>query len=155
MILADESGVSAEIADRLDRVGAADYVIARRGKGFAAETPRRYSIDPQDPEHYARLLDAAFEDGPPERIVQLFSLDAPAPESAETAARAALLCCTATLRLVTALAERSWTPTPRLFLVTRGSQAAGSSAQVANPQQALAWASAERSRKNIPSCARR
>ncbi|MGI5208567.1 SDR family NAD(P)-dependent oxidoreductase [Spirillospora sp. CA-108201] len=54
-------------------------------------------------------------------------------------AEAALLCCTTTLHLVKALADRSQEPAPRLFLVTRGSQAAGPGARVANPQQALGW----------------
>ncbi|HEV2344044.1 MAG TPA: SDR family NAD(P)-dependent oxidoreductase, partial [Actinocrinis sp.] len=153
LILADESGVGAQIGDRL-AAQSAGYVLARCGfggegfEGFAAEGPGRYRIDPQNPDHYARLFDEAFEDGPPQRVIHLFGLDAPALGSAgsesesglaQAADRAALLCCTSTLRLVAALADRSWRPSPRLFLVTRGSQAADGSAHVAHPEQALLW----------------
>ncbi|MEU4824522.1 SDR family NAD(P)-dependent oxidoreductase [Actinomadura sp. NPDC023710] len=136
LILADGSGVGADLARRL---GPVPHVLVRRGTAFGSDGSGGFRIDPRNPAHFARLLDEAFGDGPPERVVQLFGLDAPAIDSAESMAEAALLCCTTTLHLVRALADRSWDPAPRLFLVTRGSQAAGAGARVANPQQALGW----------------
>ncbi|MBD9735919.1 SDR family NAD(P)-dependent oxidoreductase, partial [Streptomyces sp. H28] len=68
---------------------------------------------------------------------QLSALDAPAVTDDRTAGEAARLCCLTTLHLVRALAGRG--PAPRLFVVVRGSQAAGDSTRVAHPQQALAW----------------
>ncbi|MFG2005193.1 SDR family NAD(P)-dependent oxidoreductase [Spirillospora sp. NPDC048911] len=135
LVLADESGVGADLAERLGDVG--PHVIVRRGDAFEAEAPARYRIDPADAAQFARLLDEAFPGGRPERVVQLFGLDAPPITSAETMAEAALLCCTSTLHLVTALRERSWSP--RLFLVGRGGQAAGGSGAVTHPQTALGW----------------
>ncbi|GAA1566126.1 hypothetical protein GCM10009678_56260 [Actinomadura kijaniata] len=134
LVLADESGVGADLAGRL---GAGPHVIVRRGDAFEAEAPGRYRIDPADAAQFARLLDEAFPGGRPERVVQLLGLDAPPITSAETMAEAALLCCTSTLHLVTALRERSWSP--RLFLVGRGGQAAGGSGEVTHPQTALGW----------------
>ncbi|MCZ1004537.1 hypothetical protein O1M63_52160 [Streptomyces mirabilis] len=81
-------------------------MIARRGESFGVEGPGRYVLDPTDPRHLARLLDEAFPDGPPERVVQLSALDAPAITDAGTAEEAARLCCLSTLHLVRALADR-------------------------------------------------
>ncbi|MFD8383026.1 SDR family NAD(P)-dependent oxidoreductase [Streptomyces sp. NPDC059679] len=140
LILSDESGVGAALSDLL---GPAAHVVARRGDTFAAEAPGRYRLDPLNPEHLARLLEEAFPEGPPERVVQLSALDAPAidsaTDSAEAASRVARLCCLTTLHLVRALTERPRGRAPRLFLVVRGAQAAGDSAEVTHPQQALAW----------------
>ncbi|MCX4459084.1 SDR family NAD(P)-dependent oxidoreductase [Streptomyces sp. NBC_01728] len=137
LILADDTGVAAELRERLG--SAEPSVIARRGESFAAEGPGRYVLDPADPRHLARLLDEAFPDGPPERVVQLSALDAPAITDADAAEEAARLCCLSTLHLVRALADRPRGRAPRLFVVARGSQAAGDSARVTHPQQALAW----------------
>ncbi|MFG2132879.1 SDR family NAD(P)-dependent oxidoreductase [Streptomyces sp. NPDC048751] len=137
LILADESGVAAELTERLGT--SVPHVIARRGEEFAAEEPGRYVLDPTDPAHLARLLDEAFAGGTPERVVQLTALDAPAVSDDRTAEEAARLCCLSTLHLVRTLADRPQGRAPRLFVVARGSQAAGDSIQVAHPQQALAW----------------
>lgn len=76
LVLADGTGVGAALAERL---GAAStpHVIARTGETFDTEGPGRYVLDPADPGQVARLLDEAFADGPPERVVQLSALDAP------------------------------------------------------------------------------
>ncbi|MFE0516687.1 acyltransferase domain-containing protein, partial [Streptomyces sp. NPDC058964] len=137
LILADETGVAAELAARLG--DHAPPVIARRGEAFGVEGPGRYVLDPADPAQLARLLDEAYADGPPERVVQLSALDAPAIGDTGTAEEAARLCCLSTLHLVRALADRLTGRAPRLFVVVRGSQAAGDSTAVTHPQQALAW----------------
>ncbi|MET8244301.1 SDR family NAD(P)-dependent oxidoreductase, partial [Streptomyces sp. NPDC005202] len=137
LILADDTGVAGELGERLG--SSVPHVIARSGSAFAAEGPGRYVLDPADPQHLARLLDEAFPDGPPERVVQLSALDAPAIEDAHTAEEAARLCCLSTLHLVRTLADRQQSRAPRLFVVVRGSQPAGDSTRVTNPQQALAW----------------
>lgn len=136
LILADDSGVADGLSRRL---GTTPHVVARTGRTYAVDAPGRYTIDPQDPRQSARLLDEAFAAGPPERVVQLSGLDAPSVDSAETAAEAARLCCVSTLNLVRALVDRSHGRSPRLFVVTRGSQAASGSEDVTSPQQALGW----------------
>ncbi|MFI6492385.1 SDR family NAD(P)-dependent oxidoreductase [Streptomyces sp. NPDC050564] len=137
LILADETGVAAELAERLG--SSVPHVIARRGEEFGLEGPGRYVLDPTDPRHLARLFDEAFTDGLPERVVQLSALDAPPIADARTAEEAARLGCLTTLHLVQTLADRPQGRAPRLFVVARGSQAAGDSTQVTHPQQALAW----------------
>jgi FkbH-like protein len=137
LVLADDSGVAAALGERLG--DSVPHVLARRGSAFATEGPGRYVIDPADPEHLDRLLAEAFPDGPPERVVQLSALDAPPVVDGATADAAARLCCLSTLHLVRALADHARGRAPRLFVVVRGSQAAGDSTRVAHPQQALAW----------------
>ncbi|MEV0224704.1 SDR family NAD(P)-dependent oxidoreductase [Streptomyces sp. NPDC050704] len=138
LILADESGVAAELGERLG--SSVPQVIALRGESFGVEGPGRYVLDPADPRQLARLLDEAFADGLPERVVQLAALDAPAITDARTAEEAAGLCCLSTLHLVREFTGRPRRgPAPRLFVVVRGTQAAGDSTQVTHPQQALAW----------------
>ncbi|MFE6622429.1 SDR family NAD(P)-dependent oxidoreductase [Streptomyces sp. NPDC057740] len=135
LVLADESGVAADLVERLGT--SVPCVIARRGEEFAAEGPGRYVLDTADPGQLARLLDEAFAHEPPQRVVQFSALDAPAIEDGRTADEAARLCCLGTSHLVRALADRG--QAPRLFVVARGSQAAGDSCEVTHPQQALAW----------------
>ncbi|GGJ30274.1 hypothetical protein GCM10010121_047010 [Streptomyces brasiliensis] len=137
LILADKTGVADELAARLADM--APYVIARRGAEYGTEGPGRYVLDPADPRHLARLLDEAFADGPPARVVQLTALDAPAIGDPRTAEDAARLCCLTTLHLVRALTDRPRGRAPRLFVVVRGSQAAGDSTRVVHPEQAPAW----------------
>jgi len=136
LILADHSGVADAVSGRL---GATPHVVARKGDAYAADAPGRYTVDPREPQHLIRLLDEAFAEGPPERVVHLFGLDAPPIDSAETAADAALLSSVSTLNLVRVLSGRSYDRSPRLFLVTRGSQAAAGSRDVTHPQQAIGW----------------
>ncbi|WRZ88279.1 SDR family NAD(P)-dependent oxidoreductase [Streptomyces sp. NBC_01007] len=138
LVLADETGAADALAARLADA-AVPHVIVRRGATFDAEGPGRYVLDTADPGQLTRLLDEAFADGPPERVVQLSALDAPAVEDAATAEQAARCCCLSTLHLVRAFADRPRGRAPRLFVVVRGSQAAGDSTQVTHPQQALAW----------------
>ncbi|MEU1187205.1 SDR family NAD(P)-dependent oxidoreductase [Streptomyces sp. NPDC005859] len=138
LVLADGTGVGSDLAARLGS-SSVPFVVARRGTEFAVEGPGRYVLDPADPRHLARLLDEAYPDTLPARIVQLTALDAPAVMDAHTAEEAARLGCLSTLHLVRALAERPRGRAPRLFTVVRGTQAAGDSEQVAHPQQALAW----------------
>ncbi|MEV6945055.1 SDR family NAD(P)-dependent oxidoreductase [Streptomyces sp. NPDC051172] len=138
LILADETGVAAELADRLD-AASVPHVIAHRGGAYDVQGPGRYVLDPADPQHLARLFEDAFADAAPERVVQLSALDAPPIGDARTAREAARLCCLSTLHLVRTLTDRAQGPAPRLFTVVRGSQAAGDSTQVTRPEQALAW----------------
>ncbi|MFJ2604252.1 SDR family NAD(P)-dependent oxidoreductase [Streptomyces sp. NPDC087425] len=136
LILADGTGVGDDLAARL---GTEPYVIARSGTGFTADAPGRYTLDPAEPAHLSRLLDEAFAGELPTTVVQLTALDAPAIDSAETADQATRLTCLSTLHLVRALTERPRQgKAPRLFLVTRASQAADGTG-VAHPAQALAW----------------
>ncbi|MCL8014926.1 type I polyketide synthase [Streptomyces sp. AS02] len=138
LLLADTTGVADALAERL-AAASVPYVMAHRGREFADQGYGRYVLDPADPAQLTRLLDEAFPAGPPGRVVQLTALDAPPVGDRSTAEEAAGLCCLDTLRLVRALTDRVHSRPPRLFVVVRGSQAAGDSTEVTRPEQALAW----------------
>ncbi len=77
LILADDTGVAAELAERLG--SSVPWVIARRGESFGVDGPVVTCSAPRrHPPHLARLLDEAFPDGPPDRLSELSALDAPA-----------------------------------------------------------------------------
>ncbi|MFF3849235.1 SDR family NAD(P)-dependent oxidoreductase [Streptomyces sp. NPDC002328] len=134
----DSTGTAEDLAARLT-ASSVPYVLVRSGTEFEVEGPGRYVLDLADPNHLTRLLDEAYPDAPPAHIVQLGALDAPAVVDERSAEEAARLCCLGTLHLVRALTDRPRGRAPRLFVVVRGSQAAGDSERVAHPQQALAW----------------
>src|SRR5690606_35707627 len=119
LILADTTGVAEALAERLGPPGR--HVLARRGGTFTAEGPGRSVLDPADEPQMRRLLDEAFPDAPPERVVLLTALDAPPVTDAASAGQAARLCCLSTLHVVRALTGRGG-PAPRLFVVVRSSQ---------------------------------
>ncbi|MFE2583361.1 SDR family NAD(P)-dependent oxidoreductase [Streptomyces sp. NPDC059378] len=138
LVLADGTGTGDDLARRLGT--AVPHVIARSGPAYRADGPGRYVLDPADPGHLARLLDEEFADAPPERVVQLSALDAPAIADERTAEEAARLCCLTTLHLVRALAGRpGGGRAPRLFIVVRGTQPVHDSTEVTHPQQSPAW----------------
>ncbi|MEU0055749.1 SDR family NAD(P)-dependent oxidoreductase [Streptomyces sp. NPDC006334] len=136
--MTDGAAVAEDLAACL-AASSVPYVLARRGADFGVEGPGRYVLDPADPAHLARLLDEAFPEAPPAHVVQLGALDAPAVADGPSAEEAARRCCLSTLHLVRALTDHPRGRVPRLFVVVRGSQAAGDSEQVTHPQQALAW----------------
>ncbi|MGW6258997.1 SDR family NAD(P)-dependent oxidoreductase [Streptomyces sp. NPDC055085] len=140
LLLADTGGVADELARRLE--GVAPYVVVRQGSAFSTDGIGQYILDTADPDQMARLLHEAFADTPPVRVVQMSALDTLPVHDTAGAEEAARLCCLTTLSLVRALTERARRQqdrAPRLFVVVRGSQAAGDSTDVTHPQQALAW----------------
>ncbi|MGW1985514.1 SDR family NAD(P)-dependent oxidoreductase [Streptomyces collinus] len=139
LILADGTGVADELARRLG--DSVPHVVVRQGTAYGTDGTGRHVLDPADPAQWARLLDEAFADAPPARVVQLTALDAPPVTDARAAEEAARHCCLTTLHLVRALTghRRPNAPAPRLFVVVRGSQPAGDSTEVTRPEQALAW----------------
>lgn len=136
LIFADDCEVGEQLGQRL---GTEPHVIVRRSSAFTVEGEGRYRLDPADPDHLAQLFNDAFADIAPGRIIVLSSLDAPAIDSAESAAEAARLTCTSLAYLVQVVTSSTWSRAPRLFIITEGSQAAGGSNAVTRPEQALAW----------------
>jgi NADPH:quinone reductase-like Zn-dependent oxidoreductase/thioesterase domain-containing protein/SAM-dependent methyltransferase len=137
LLLADRGGLGARLASLLEARG--DRVtLAFAGRSDRGADARGAGPDPGSPEGLRRLL--AEMGSSPTGIVHLWGLDgAPAALTSnrdlESAER---LGCHTALHLVQVLAERSTTDPPRLWLVTRGSQAAGDGIVVA-PAQAPLW----------------
>ncbi len=113
---------------------------------FERLTPDSYRLDPTQPDHFKQLLEDAFtDDRPPCRgVVHLWDLLAapPAETSLESLDSATTLGPVSVVHLVQALARAGWSASPRLWLVTRGTQVADTSAAEAEPvsiAQAPVW----------------
>ena len=118
LILADQAGYGKELAARLSARGARCRLLSDRARLESALTER----------HWAG-------------IVHLWSLDAAPVEAmnAATLAAAQQKVCGSALQLVQALAARGDSLSPRLWLVTRGSQAVSSGQKSVEVAQALLW----------------
>src|SRR5690606_19613894 len=132
LVLADAGGVGEALARELGE----DVTVVTRGSAYERLGPKRVSMDAGDREQVRRLL---REVPVPRGVVHLLSLDSPAIEDEATLARAQELTCASTLHVAQAVGEMGWGSAPRLYVVTRGTQAAESSGEVKRPEQALAW----------------
>ncbi|HET8640600.1 MAG TPA: SDR family NAD(P)-dependent oxidoreductase [Pseudonocardiaceae bacterium] len=100
-------------------------VVVRPGEAYQRLGPDAYQVDPARPEHFQDLLADAFSAAQPCRgVVHRWAMDAGAAGLDEPALeRAHQLVLDSVLHLVQALNRAAWTEHPRLWLVTRGSQA--------------------------------
>ncbi len=141
LVLADQTGVGAELARVLQDAGA-QCVRVDRGETFARLGDDHFSVDPRRPADFAAVRDA-FEagGGAPTGIVHLWSLDVAPISDASASARvdqqlAAL--CDGALHCVQVLAQ-GFPAAPRLFLVTRGAQCVDDLETGTSPVQAALW----------------
>ncbi|WP_437594346.1 SDR family NAD(P)-dependent oxidoreductase [Sorangium sp. So ce1000] len=140
IVLADRGGLGDRLIERLEALGSR-CVRVDAGAAFERPAPDRYLVDPARPEDLVRLVAEALGPDQPAcaGIVDLFGLDAAALEetSAASLAAAEALGCAGVLHLVQALtaAGRS----PRLWVLTRGAQAAGEELLAVSPVQASPW----------------
>jgi len=123
VVLADEGGVGARLAERL-RARGEDSVLVSAGEGWGVSGDGSLTLNPARPADFRRLLLELREgDRPCLGVIHLWALDAPPPEETASARLepAQLRSCGAVLHLVQALAAA--VDPPRLWLVTRGAQA--------------------------------
>jgi acyl transferase domain-containing protein len=115
------------------------------GPSFERVAAGEYRVDPASAEDYRRLLSALCEDLPGQTcggIVHLWSLEPPAVGEPDVAhlKTAIRLGCNSVLLLAQALQAARPEPAPRLWLVTRGAQAADAPRDAgADPAQAPVW----------------
>ena len=105
-----------------------------------------YRVDPARPEHFAELLRAAFGGDRPHcrGVLHLWNLLAapPADTTEESLATATDVGSLSVVHLIQALTLAGWPESPRLWLVTRGAQPAGSEELESSPlsvAQAPVW----------------
>ncbi|MGO9652718.1 amino acid adenylation domain-containing protein [Mycobacterium sp.] len=142
LIFSDGSATSDILRDHLER-HSQTCVLVEPGTAFASIGPGAYRLDPKQPQHFRRLLDEAFAaNRPPCRgVAHLWSLLAAAPgeTSTESLESARVLGTLSVLHLAQALTLIDWPDTPRLWLVTRGAQAAGAALAPVSIAQAPLW----------------
>jgi acyl transferase domain-containing protein/surfactin synthase thioesterase subunit/acyl carrier protein len=144
LIFADAKGVGATLARRLE---AADHHchLVSRGKAFAQESARNWSVNEQQPHGFRTLLEqfAASETLPCEGVVYLWGLDGPTVEglTLTSLTNGSEIMCRGALAILHALAEtRSTNPTGRrLWFVTANTQKTEGQSQHVDPVQAPLW----------------
>jgi myxalamid-type polyketide synthase MxaB len=132
LVLADSAGIGDRLRAGLKRKG--DSVIfVSRGDSFSQSAQDRYSINPDLPEHWTRLFEsmkAGTAGGARlHGVVSFWSTDEGAKTdtsptlSGEQVKHEIESSCKGTLHLVQALSVAGMSPTPRLWILTRGAQA--------------------------------
>lgn len=145
LLFADRSATSAMVSGALRR-GGARCIEVMAGQRHVRLATDRYELDPADPDGYDALLAGAVDKMKGCRgIVHLWSLDTTlveqlAPESLEYDQQ---LGCRSALNLVQALARSGWRDRPRLWFVTRGSQAVVAEDTAIALSQAPLWGLAQ------------
>lgn len=145
LILSD-GGVAADtLHDHLES-HSQTCVLVESGAEFERLASGDYRLDPAQPEHFRRLLEEAFggEQPPCRGVVHLWGLLAAAPADTSTGSleSATTLGPVSVLHLVQALSLAGWSDPPRLWLVTRGAQVAGTAGTEPEPvsiAQAPVW----------------
>ncbi len=121
LVLADASGLGDQLASQLRSAGVRCRV-ARRGDRFSLDGTDAFTLRAEALEDWQQLFHACTDDAPPQRLVYLWSLSAPRPNSS---AEAELMGTDALLHLVQALHGVQYSSKPRIDLVTRGAQPTG------------------------------
>jgi NAD(P)-dependent dehydrogenase (short-subunit alcohol dehydrogenase family)/acyl carrier protein len=143
LLLMDRGGTGAELSELL-RARGETCVCVVPGERFARVALGLYEMAPGDldPAAFSALLAQEFGGELPCRgVVHLWSLDAMAAggTTPETLQRDQLLGSLSALYLAQALIQRGQRDMPRLWLVTRGAQAAGASLAPVAVSQAPLW----------------
>ncbi len=148
LIFADRDGVGEKLAARLAAQGARSILISC-GDSYEAkdstEDRTRFRIRPESPEDLRRLFAAALPSQSACRgIVYLWSLDSPDSSASHEITTASLtsaqsLGCGTVLPLIQEMSRAELRDPPRLWLVTRGAQAAGEEPLPVDVAQAPVW----------------
>jgi len=137
LLFADQSGVASELADRLRKRG--DRCTLVRPGSFAVG-PEVASINRRSAEDYRRLLAGLRSLGRSiDNVVHAWSIDCPRWDelSSTDLSMAEDLGAVSGMLLAQALVNES--PTPRLWLLTRGAQQADAHDDLLSPAQAPVW----------------
>ncbi|MCA9268785.1 MAG: polyketide synthase dehydratase domain-containing protein, partial [Planctomycetales bacterium] len=144
VLLADDGGTAAALADRLTASGDR-CVVAHKGEAFTPQSPEAFTVDPTSREDIAKLLAAASEAGESRvrGVLHLWSLDAPSPDAPDAAdalpAAARRLAGASALATAQAVARCPAAQPPSLLLVTAGAQAIDARDAATSPAQAALW----------------
>jgi myxalamid-type polyketide synthase MxaE and MxaD len=142
LIFADRTGVGEALAALLEAQGESSILISR-GESYERTDSEHFRIHPERAEDIGQVFGAALVSDQPicHGIIHLWSLDAPLPEEATVASlkTAQTLGAGSVLQLVQEVARVQWREHPRLWLVTRGAQAAGEEPLPLDVAQAPLW----------------
>jgi acyl transferase domain-containing protein/acyl carrier protein len=138
LLLADRGSVSRALRVELEKRGSR-VVAVQAGPRYAVSPDGDFTVDPERPNDFCRLLEEAGEPGEPwAGVVHLWGLDAGAPGDRDgRPAPDANRACAGALHLVQALGASSRSSGGRLWIVTQGAQALGAPRALALAQAPL------------------
>jgi acyl transferase domain-containing protein/NADPH:quinone reductase-like Zn-dependent oxidoreductase len=134
LILADRGGVGAELAECLTAQGN-QPILAFAGDAFAEATAGVYTVNPNRPADFERLLQAV--PAPYHGVVYLWSLDTPLLLGDPSPDVDSLTAVVGLLHLAQTLVKTGANTLPRLWAVTQGTQPVG--AHLPGIHQAPVW----------------
>ena len=142
LIFADSGGVGESLQRILEAHGEKGTLVSR-GETYVRIDSTHVNIRADQPEDVERLFESAMDPAqPPCRgIIHLWSLDASLAEDATAVSieTAQALGSVSALQVIQAMARAQWREQPRLWLVTRGAQAAGEDSTPVEVAQAPMW----------------
>ncbi|MEH2004545.1 SDR family NAD(P)-dependent oxidoreductase [Nostoc sp.] len=141
LIFADSFGVAGQLAEALKQCSQTPILI-KPGTAFFKLDDHHFQIRTEDLSDIQQVFEAVSSAQSPCRgIIHLWSLDTPPPEQTTIASleSAQTLGSLNVLYLVQALAKVNWKDSPRLFLVTSGTQAVGESVKSLSIASSPLW----------------
>ena len=124
LILADQKGIAQQVASQLHEAGEVCTLVFA-GENYQQLAPEEFIINPHNPEEFEQLIEAVATQSPSlSGVVQCWTTEAGVDKnlSAEELENLSKLGCGTTLSLVQALVKVKLSRSPRLWLVTNGSQ---------------------------------
>jgi NADP-dependent 3-hydroxy acid dehydrogenase YdfG/acyl carrier protein len=142
IIFADSDGIGQMLRQILEAQGEKATLVSR-GIAYERVDDGHVRIRPDRTEDIRKLFESVMDPGGPGcgGIVHLWSLDVSCREDATASSMEAAqtLGCLNVLQVVKEMADARWSTQPRLWLVTRGSQAAGDDPLPVEVAQAPLW----------------
>ncbi len=125
-MIADRGGIAPELARRHREAGG-EVVVVTFGDEYREIEPGWFQIRAGEPRDVQMLCSSPAAARVPEAIVHLAGLDAPAGEAfdVEVLCRAQMAGAYSLPSIVQGLVEARWSPSPRLWMVTRGVHSVG------------------------------
>ncbi|WP_448265465.1 SDR family NAD(P)-dependent oxidoreductase [Nostoc sp. DSM 114159] len=124
LILTDSEGLGQQLAKELQQQGP-DYILVSAGANYQKIDRQHYQIDPSLSDHWQKLISAISQDQI-SNIVHLWSYQEQSQNSLIDLEQEQILNCGGVLHLVQAVVQANFPTPPRLWLVTRGTQAVDS-----------------------------
>ncbi|MDI3284904.1 type I polyketide synthase [Polyangium sp. 15x6] len=140
LVFMDGRGTGMAVAERL-RARGHTCVEAVAGAGYSRRGEWQYQVNPADPEQWSRLLGEALGKNPCRGVIHCAALDgARWSETTEATLAADVRAGTSSvLWLAQALLRHGWRDVPRLYVLTRAAQAAGSGTGPLSVAQSTLW----------------
>ena len=141
LLFADRGGVAAAIATQIDSEDG-QAVMVQWGSEYKKVNENNFLIDPDNPQHYVRLLGEVSKSAPDalQGIAHLWSLDTAEANRLDTELldKAMMLCCESLLHVVQQGLKSGW-ENPTIWMVTQDANAVGTTQDVSGIAQSPLW----------------